>query len=323
MRRPFVILAVVVVGATLLQGSTARATCCQADADCPRGFACDRGVCAPLDCTCDSDCGPNLFCLPAVATVCTQEAGGTTQSCHPVGQCATAWQRPCATTADCGPGGFTCVANGQSCDNGGCRVTSTCMPPTLPPTCNTDADCPAAWACEPDTAYVTACIPEAAHSCPAGGCEPKTPTGVKSCVAPLLDLVGNAGFVGPPVVLPRSCGAKSGGGGGGGGASGGGAGAPGSIGGSSGAHGSGNGGASASAGAPGDAGSGQQPAADANGTNGKGCQFAPGEGVDPTFLLGFLGFGAVNLRRRGRRSGPTPRVQGSQPVTSQAPAHRV
>jgi hypothetical protein len=77
------------------------------------------------------------------------------------------------------------VANGQFCDNGNCQVISSCMPPTLPPTCNTDGDCPAAWTCEPDTAYVTGRIPEAAYNCPAGDCEQKTPTGVKSCVAPL------------------------------------------------------------------------------------------------------------------------------------------
>jgi hypothetical protein len=90
-----------------------------------------------------------------------------------------------------------------------------------------------------------------------------------------------------------------------------------------GARGSGDGGASASTGAPGDPGSGQQPAADANGTNGKGCQVAPGEGVEPIFLLGFLEFGAISLRWRARRSGPTPRVQGSRPVTSNAAPHRV
>jgi len=327
MKRLFLVLTIVASGGwTLLHGARARATCCQTTADCPRGFACNGGVCdaRDVDCTCDTDCGPNLFCLPAVATVCTQKAGSTTQDCHPQGQCSTAWKRPCATTADCGPGGFTCVANGQFCSGADCQVTSTCVAPALPNTCTTDADCPAAWTCEPDTAQVTACIPDAPHSCPSNGCPPVTLTGARSCLPPLFDLVGLGGFAGPPVVLPSSCPVKAGPGGASGAAAGGAsgatgaagsagatggspgaAGAPGSQGGTSGAHATGGAGP---AGPPAGGSSGQQQQADAGGATSHGCQLAAGGNTGSMFLLGFLGLVAVSRRRRirsrGQRRGP-------------------
>ena len=284
MRRLFLFLAIVAsVGWTLVQGASARATCCQTAADCPRGFACNGGVCDAsfVDCTCDTDCGPNLFCIPAVATVCTQTAGSTTEDCHPKGQCSTAWKRPCATAADCGPGGFTCVPNGTLCSGTDCQVTSTCTAPSLPTTCATDADCPDAWTCEPDTAQVTACIPEAPHSCPSNGCPPVTLTGAKSCLPPLFDLVGLGGFAGPPVVLPTSCPVKAG------------------PGGTSGSDGGGAGGQGALPGAPAGGSSGQQRG-DAAGASSGGCQVAPGGGTGSVSLLGFMGLVVTSRRRRGR-----------------------
>jgi len=177
MRRLFVIVAIA-SAAVLFSGGRARATCCTTNSDCPGGFTCLGGTCDAtiVDCTCDTDCGPNLYCVPAVVT-----------------------------DADCGPGGFACVPNGRFCAGSDCQTTATCMAPPLPASCATDADCPAAWTCEPDTALVTACVPEAPHSCPASGCPATTPTGAKSCLPPLFDLVGLGGFSGPPVVLPASC----------------------------------------------------------------------------------------------------------------------
>jgi len=213
MKRLIVMMAIA-SGTMLFAGAAARATCCSADADCPRGAACRGGSCdvTTVDCACDSDCGPNLYCVPGVATVCTQSAGSATQDCHPLGRCMTAWQRPCAVDADCGPGGFTCVPNGRFCNGSDCQTTATCVAPALPATCARDADCPAAWTCETDTALAAACIPVQPHSCPSGGCPPMTPTGARACVPPSFDLVGPAAFTGPPVVLPPSCPAKTDGG---------------------------------------------------------------------------------------------------------------
>lgn len=271
MRRQFVIVAI--VGGTLLAGARARATCCNTGEDCPSGFACIGGACNAtlVNCTCDTDCGPSLYCIPAVATVCTQEPGSTTQDCHPQGQCSSAWKRPCATDADCGPGGFTCVPNGRFCSGSDCQTTSTCTAPSLPTSCATNADCPVAWTCEPDTALATACVPVPPHSCPSGGCPTTTFTGAKSCLPPLFDLVGLGGFAGPPVVLPATCPAK-----------------PDSA----------NGGAGPSSSAGGGSGT-QHP-----GTTGPasgGCQVVPG-GAEPTaFVLAALGLLGASLARRAKR----------------------
>jgi len=272
MRRLFVI--VLLAGATtLFAAARARATCCTTSGDCPSGTACLGGACDAtiVDCKCDTDCGPNLYCVPAVSTVCTQQAGSTTQDCHPQGQCMPAWKRPCATDVDCGPGGFTCVPNGRYCSGSDCQTTATCTAPPLPATCVTDADCPAAWTCEPDTALATACVPQPPHSCPSGGCPPTMPTGAKSCVPPQFDLVGLGGFSGPPVVLPASCPAKTGDG-------------------NTGADGAGAGGSGASA--------------STTRSTGGGCQLAPGAGGDPASWVAVMvvGVAGAYARRRASRS---------------------
>ena len=287
MARWFVMVGIVV--GVLLGASRARATCCQTAADCPRGFGCVNGSCDAtiVDCACDTDCGPNLYCIPAVATVCTQAAGSATQDCHPKGQCSTAWKRPCATTADCGEGGFTCTLTaGFVCQGSDCQTISTCTAPALPSTCATDADCPSAWTCEPDTQAVTACIYEGPRSCPNGGCPPPQYTGAKSCMPPLYDLVGPAGFSGAPVVLPASCPAKA--------DAGGGAGAQGAAGGSS--------GASGAAGQPGTAMVGLAR------TAGGGCQLSPIGSESWGSLFGAFGLLlGVRLRSRARRAVRPPR----------------
>ncbi len=258
MKRIFVFLAMV-CGA-LFQSENARATCCNTDADCPRGITCAGGTCdAVTSCTCDTDCGPSLYCIPAVFTVCS---GTAAQDCHPEGRCASAWQRPCGTAADCGPGGFTCVANGQLCSDAGCQTTSTCKPPPLPTTCATNSDCPTAWTCEPDTALITACVSVTQH-CPADGCPP--PTGAKSCVPPMFDLVGTLSYAGPPVVLPASCSAAGAGGY-----------------------------------SPGAGGSGAAGSTGATGTTG--CQLVPGAPADSAFFLGASGLLGASLLQRTKRS---------------------
>ena len=283
MRRLFVIVAIA-SAAVLLSGGRARATCCTANSDCPRGFTCLGGTCDAtiVDCTCDTDCGPNLYCVPAVVTVCTQQPGSATQDCHPQGRCMTAWKRPCATDADCGPGGFTCVPNGRFCSGSDCQITATCMAPPLPATCATDADCPAAWTCEPDTALATACVPEPPHSCPASGCPATTPTGAKSCLPPLFDLVGLGGFSGPPVVLPASCPVKE--------------------------HDVTGGAGGATAGAGGAGGGAPATPAGVARPAGGGCQVGGGSATEATTLFwGAVTLLGVSLRRRRRRHAHTSR----------------
>jgi len=278
------LVSLVVVSGALLESAAVRATCCSADADCPKGFACYGGACTSdfVGCTCDADCGPNLYCLPFTSTVCTQMPGGG-QDCHPQGQCVSAWQRPCFSTADCGPGGFTCgMSGGTLCSSAGCQTTTACMPPALPTTCATDADCPAAWTCEPGTVVTTSCIP-IRESCPSNGCPP--PSSAKGCVPPLFDLVGPPRFSGVPTATSDSCPAKSGSGGG-----------PGALGTG------GAGGAAPSANTPGTGGTlgassgvggaGTLPRAAGSTSSGTGCQIAPfGPASSPLFLaaLGLLG----------------------------------
>ena len=293
MRRRFVVLAM--VSGALFQSENARATCCNTDADCPAGITCARGACAAVtSCTCDTDCGPGLYCVPEVVTVCS---GSTAQDCHPEGRCAAAWQRPCRIAADCGAGGFTCAADGQLCSPAGCQTTFMCMPPPLPATCDTTSDCPPAWTCEPDTAVVTACV-SVTRNCPAGGCPP--PTGAKSCMPPMFDLVGGpSSYLGPPVVLPVSCSPAGAGTAGTSGAAGtaGTSGAAGTAG-TSGAA----GGAVSAATDPGSGGAGQTQPAGVASRRSTGCQLVPGAPTDAAFILGASGLLGAGLLRRMKRS---------------------
>lgn len=278
MRRLFAFAFLATLGGSLLASRTARATCCSSDRDCPRGFACSDGSCDPefVDCKCDADCGPNLFCVPEVGTICVPTLTGQ-DDCHPKGQCAAAWQRPCATSADCGASGFTCTVNGQLCIGTDCRDTASCKPTDVPSTCATDGDCPAAWTCEPDTVMVAACVPFH-QNCPASGCP--VATDARHCRPPLFDLVGPSGFSGPPVVVAASC-PITGGGGAGGGA------------GSSATTGSGGAGGS---GSPAGGGAGHPGSAAPSG----GCQLAPAGQIDLALLVvcSFALIGASLIRRR-------------------------
>jgi len=263
------------LGAAMLAGGRAQATCCRSAADCPAGFACLGGACdaSITECTCDADCGPSLHCQATGVTLCVQAPGGA-QQCHQHNQCLATWQGTCATDADCGPGGFTCAMNGTLCSATGCQATTMCTDPILPTTCDTDGDCPAAWTCEPDTEVSTSCIPEVMH-CPAQGCAGLT--GAKVCRPPLFALVGGSRFIGVPA--PRS-----------------------------GCAGAGDEGAGASAGSGGGGGMGGQAGAGRElgsagpGTHapGSGCQLGPAApGSAPIPLL--LALWAVSIRRTTRR----------------------
>lgn len=277
MKRWFTFLAVLAIsGAVMLAGGRAQATCCRSTADCPAGFACIGGACdaSATECTCDADCGPNLHCQVTGVTICVQPAGGA-QQCHLHNQCLASWQGSCATDVDCGPGGFTCAMNGSLCSATGCQTTTMCRDPMLPTTCDTDADCPAAWTCEPDTDLSTSCIRDLRH-CPAQGCP--APTGAKICRPPMFALVGGSLFIGVPAAgnICTGAGGESAGG------------APG------GEDGGGMGGAQAAAGGgPNDAGSGAH-------SPGTGCQLVSGVPESAPLPL-LLAVCAVSIRRITRR----------------------
>jgi len=275
-REPRFLVILAMLAAGMLAGGRAQATCCRSAADCPAGFACLGGACdsSITECTCDADCGPSLHCQATGVTLCVQGPGGE-QRCYPHSQCLAAWQGTCTTDADCGPGGFTCAMNGSLCSAAGCQATTMCADPVLPTTCNTDADCPAAWACEPDTDVSTSCIPEVMH-CPAQGCP--SPTGAKVCRPPLFALVGGTRLSGVPASGSGCAGA--------GGKA---AGAPPGGGGGRGM----GGGQAAVGGGPGSAGPGTHAPA-------SGCQLGPaarGSGAIPLLLA----LWAVSLRRTTRR----------------------
>jgi len=261
------------LGAVTLAGGRAQATCCRSTADCPAGFTCLGGACESsiAGCTCDADCGPNLRCRTTGVTACVQVPGGA-QECHPHSQCLAPWQGPCATDADCGPGGFTCATNGTLCSATDCQPTTICTDPVLPTTCDADADCPAAWTCEPDTDVSTSCIPEVRH-CPAQGCP--APTGAKSCRPPMFALLGGSRFGGVPAP-DHSC-ASAGG-----------------------DRGAGPDGAPGTGGAQAGAGGGPGPAGSGAPLPGSGCQLAPATpGGAP--VLALLASWAISIRRATRR----------------------
>ena len=174
---------VTMLSATMFYGAEARARCCSSDADCPRGIVCAGGLCdlQISPCNCDADCPPGLRCMPRGGSGFTQPV---------IGQCTAGWQIPCSSSADCGGGGFTCTGRGV-----GAGGLTGCNPPTLPDTCTLDADCPAGWTCEPDSAQTTKCVP-GFHSCPLNGCPPLT--GQMACRPPYWELVGDTKYSGQP-----------------------------------------------------------------------------------------------------------------------------